>query len=334
MASKVALIIVFNHRYDKNIPVLESIYAGRFSNIYYLVPFYDGDKENVIPVYDTSYCFQGYFAQGFRHYFRNEYEHYIFAGDDLLLNPDINEYNYAERFRLKGEACFVPEVHSLHRLANNNTLRFFPAAPQNGKERWYWNRMKQILDYRHKRGGAESANELPSYEEAERRLKAHGYPIQNLTTTDLFGDYRSFAASPSLWQKIKRFGRRKLQGRDFELPYPVVVSYSDIVIAHSSAIKKFAQYCGVFAVNELFVEFAVPTALLLACNKVVTEPEVGKRGLIYWAYTPAEATHYANALQPYGNRLSALMQNFPKDKLYIHPIKLSKWGNAAVKEEA
>ena len=49
MQSNVALIIVFNHRYDKNIPLLESIYEGRFSSIYHLVPFYDGDKEKRDP---------------------------------------------------------------------------------------------------------------------------------------------------------------------------------------------------------------------------------------------------------------------------------------------
>src|SRR5438309_2566399 len=59
MQSKAALIIVFNHRYDKNIPLLETLYEGRFSNIYYLVPFYDGEKENVIPVYENSFRFQG-----------------------------------------------------------------------------------------------------------------------------------------------------------------------------------------------------------------------------------------------------------------------------------
>lgn len=44
VASDVALIVVYNHRYDRNIEVVERIYAGRFSNIFHLVPFYDGTK--------------------------------------------------------------------------------------------------------------------------------------------------------------------------------------------------------------------------------------------------------------------------------------------------
>jgi hypothetical protein len=45
MSSTVALVIIYNHRYDKNIDILESIYANRFSNIFHIVPFYDGDKK-------------------------------------------------------------------------------------------------------------------------------------------------------------------------------------------------------------------------------------------------------------------------------------------------
>ncbi len=57
--SKIALVIIYNHQYNKNIDILERIYKGRFSHIYHLIPFYQGDKENVIPVYDASLYFQG-----------------------------------------------------------------------------------------------------------------------------------------------------------------------------------------------------------------------------------------------------------------------------------
>lgn len=36
MENKVALIVVFNHRYDNNIEKSEAIYTGRFRNIYCL----------------------------------------------------------------------------------------------------------------------------------------------------------------------------------------------------------------------------------------------------------------------------------------------------------
>jgi len=88
--NKVALIIIYNHQYNKNIDILERIYNGRFSNIYHLVPFYNGEKQNVIPVYDSSYYFQGYVAQGFKSYFKEEFTHYFFVADDLILNTKKN----------------------------------------------------------------------------------------------------------------------------------------------------------------------------------------------------------------------------------------------------
>ena len=62
------LVIVFNHRYDKNIAALEKIYRKKFFNIKFLVPFYNGDREDVIPIYENSHYFQGYFAQGYHLY--------------------------------------------------------------------------------------------------------------------------------------------------------------------------------------------------------------------------------------------------------------------------
>ena len=94
--SKPCLIIIFNHRFDKNIPVLEKIYSGRFSNIFFLVPFYNGDKENVIPVYESSHFFQSFLAQGYNRFAKDEFTHYIFTGDDCLLNPALNENNFLE----------------------------------------------------------------------------------------------------------------------------------------------------------------------------------------------------------------------------------------------
>lgn len=60
---KICLTIIFNHRYDDNIKKLKRIYRGRFSEIRFIVPFYDLSDEDVIPVFESSYNFQGYLAQ-------------------------------------------------------------------------------------------------------------------------------------------------------------------------------------------------------------------------------------------------------------------------------
>ena len=47
---------------------------------------------DVIPIFETSIHFQGYFAQAFVH-LPKDCEYYVFCGDDLILNPCLNESN-------------------------------------------------------------------------------------------------------------------------------------------------------------------------------------------------------------------------------------------------
>ncbi|MBR2165594.1 MAG: hypothetical protein IJ915_03500 [Paludibacteraceae bacterium] len=95
--NKIALLIIYNHRYDKNIDRLENLYKGKFSHIYHIMPFYDGNIENVIPVYESSYRFQSYITQAFQHLKDKGFTHYFIVADDMLLNPQINETNLAYR---------------------------------------------------------------------------------------------------------------------------------------------------------------------------------------------------------------------------------------------
>jgi hypothetical protein len=325
--SNVALIIVFNHRYDKNIDVLEQIYKGRFSRIYHLVPFYDGDKPNVIPVFESSFYFQGYFAQGLKTFFDEQCEHYFFAADDLILNPAINENNYKEYFKLGAGSSYIPEVFNLHKLTNNNTLRFENFYDVKGNLKYYWWRIKDAVGYHHQKEGVEIDKVVPSYEDAEKRLQEHGFPVQPVVYSDVHG--RLFPLSFSTKHRTKRVARHirsfATPGKKYPLSYPLVCSYSDIVIVSKDTIKKFCAYCGAFAANELFVEFAVPTALLLSSSNVVTEIQIGARGEIYWTYEKHEAMNYEEVMKPYGYDLHTLIQKFPRASLYIHPIKLSKW---------
>lgn len=115
MPSKVCLLIIYNHRYDANIEKLERIYQSRFSDICHIVPFYDGTKKNVIPVYECSFRFEGYVAQALK-YINNSYEHYFSVADDAILNPAINEKNYREWFDLTDRSAFITFTKSLRQM--------------------------------------------------------------------------------------------------------------------------------------------------------------------------------------------------------------------------
>ena len=88
----ICLSFVFNHQFEKNIPKLRKLYDDRFSTIRYLSPFSKSTESDIIPIFETSIHFQGYFSQALRHLPRN-CDYYVFCGDDLILNPNLNESN-------------------------------------------------------------------------------------------------------------------------------------------------------------------------------------------------------------------------------------------------
>ncbi|MCR6722455.1 MAG: hypothetical protein NVV59_19670 [Chitinophagaceae bacterium] len=253
--SNACLVIVFNHRYDKNIPVLEKLYAPRFRNIRFLVPFYDGDRADVIPVYESSHYFQSYFAQGFHRFFDEKFSHYIFIGDDCILNPSINENNVAEAMGLAPGADFIPEF-----------IRFGPEHDYG-----WWHGFKGV-DFFGNRKGAEIIRELPSREEAVARFEANGVKVQPLTKDAIFG--KRAPRGKKAWQfwLFKQFHfrykwKKFRNGSKIELPYPIAGSYSDILVITRDTVRDFCRYCGIMGAAGLFVEIAIPTALLLTSKK-------------------------------------------------------------------
>jgi len=304
MNDRVALIIIFNHRYDKNIEVLEKMYGSRFSNIFFIVPFYDGTKSNIIPVYEHSYRFQGYITQAFDKFFNEKFEHYFFIGDDLILNPVINENNYREHLNLTAKDSFLSEIITLHERPENE----------------YWPRIKQAYDYNPKLPGCEITNELPSYDEAIELFKNAGQSVNPLTFQQIY-DKKRFSLT-GLTQKgyLKHLLRQTKHNKTaFKLKYPLVGAYSDILVVSNVAIKKFARYCGIFAASNLFVEIAIPTALILSTPDIKLEKDIKLQGRALWTEKDLEI------LTPYSNILANLTNSFPENYLYIHPVKLSKW---------
>lgn len=317
--NKVALIIIYNHRYDKNIEILERIYRSRFSNIFHLIPFYDGNKPNVIPVYENALYFQGYIAQGFKSYFNEEFKHYFFISDDLILNPAINELNYQDQLKLNNEACYIPHFINLHEIKT------------------FWPRVQEAFDYKIKIRNVEAVKELPTKQEA---LNKFGYFKLNLghlkfaqiwkpKTNSVKGFIKMIAFEK---YNLLQYAYSKLFNKKYSLPYPIVGSYSDICIVSSATIKKFVHYSGAFAATNLHVEVALPTAMVLAATEIVTEDNLNFRGKALWP-DGWNRLHGENdlakndlkELEKYNLQLKSLLDDFPANYLYLHPIKLSKW---------
>lgn len=289
MITKVALLVIYNHRYDKNIERVRQLYANRFSYVYHVVPFYDGIDDDVIPVYESSYCFSGYIAQSYTHLINRGFTHFFVVADDMILNPNINENSIWEQMGIEYEDSYIDEL----------------VCFQYGGKRW-WRRLIDALDYTPNQLGVELRGILPSKEEAEQRFDFHHLPYSPIPRSELLRNPRK-----------KDFIKMLLRSR--ALNYPLVRAYSDILLLPSIIMQKFSLYCGAFAATRLFVEMAIPTALVLSADKIKLGKDIKLQPGAMWTCDELEL------LKPYNLCLGSLIKDFPMNKLYLHPVKLSQW---------
>jgi hypothetical protein len=302
--NEIALIVIYNHQYNKNIDVVEAIYKNRFTHIFHLVPFYTGNKSNVIPVYENSFYFEGYVAQGFHRFFHERFRHYFFIGDDLILNPIIDENNYAEIFKLKKDTCFIPDIVLLH------------------KEKGFWHRQIDAFRYWIHVKGVEAEAIVPSFIEALEIFRKQGLEIQPLSF-DQVNEKQVFPEKLEIRKLYQYFfyklSRLKNHKRPYLLAYPLVGSYSDIFVVSAAVLPRFCHYCGVFAATNLHAELAIPTAMVLTAEDIKLEKDLELAGNALWTEEDFEI------LKPFGSNLDLLLEKFPAKHLYLHPVKLSKW---------
>lgn len=292
--NKVGLLIIYNHRYDKNISRLDEIYRERFSHLFHIVPFYDGKRENVIPVYESSYYFSGYISQTYAHLKDKGFTHFLVVADDMIINPNLNENNMWQQMGIDVDDCYMDGLIVLQ------------------ERKTFWLHLLQAMDYVVAKAGVEISNILPSRKEAERCFDKYNIPYTPIPKK-LFMDW--------IWQQKKWKMRKKIfhymQKR--YLDYPLVGGYSDICLVTADVMEKFALYCGAFAATDLFVELAVPTSMVLSARKLKVNKDINLDSGAMWSEEDMEF------LQEYNFNLAKLIEHFPMNKLYLHPIKLSKW---------
>ncbi|MCE5198295.1 MAG: hypothetical protein ABFD54_11640 [Armatimonadota bacterium] len=315
-STNVCLVIIFNHRYEANLEKLDFIYKDRFPNVRYLMPFYDGPRKDVIGVFEDSILFEGHIAQACSSFIDSQFTHYVFAADDLILNPTINASNIIDSLCLEPGAAYIKNLTTLSDVY------------------LWWIQVQRIFEsFRFTRFNYRS--QLPPAEEAEKRLKHHGLEPGYLTFNNLrhwdgnfritdFCGYRNFARKAIHYRKPR------------PLPYPMAAGYSDFFIVPANIISEFCRLCGVFAAMNLWVEVAIPTALVLCCNSIKTEFVIGEnwvtgshyskpgcwKGTELWEWTEATVQSIETNNDLYLNQLN---NSFGDKELYIHPIKLSKW---------
>lgn len=293
MMDKAALIIIFNHRYDRNLPLLREMYKNRFANIRFLMPFYDGEDDDVIPIYESSYYFQGFFIQAYRELIKLECDAFLFISDDQIINPMINEGNTLEWLHMNEKDIYIDSYADL------NSEGMFEWFAVSGVAKAFLTR------------GIEYKSQLPSYNEAVKLYeKFCGKKFEADYSDAFWGEACEFCD-----ELVDRFVDQN-EGR--KIPYPLLFGYADYFCVRKEKYYQLARICGIFAAMNLFVEIAFPTAVMLTFDrkKVVTRQDIGK----YSVRTRAD-----DLSEKYNNSLAELFQNWDDNLLFIHPIKLSRW---------
>lgn len=301
---KIALLILYNHRYDQNIPRIEKLYEGKFSHIFHIMPFYDGNLPNVIPVYESSYYFQSYIAQAYQQIKKMGFTHYFIVADDMIINPTINENNLFEVTGIPKDYCYI---HNLRNITGHKT------PP--------WAFKFYAYEYDPNQKGLEIINILPSFDEAKHTLENQGFRSRNLSFLEFVHDCfwaLTHRRRKILFQTIRSgFLHRKPK-------YPLIGGWSDILLLNNNIMSSFCKYCGAFAASDLFAEIAIPTSLLLSSTQIVTTQDIALKNNIHLIYSlPHKAQDEFYQQNNYS--LDKLLANYPKDRFFIHPIKLSQW---------
>lgn len=303
MEKKIALFVIYNHRYDRNIPIIEELYREKFRYIFHIVPFYDGEKKNVIPVYESSFRFQSYISQAYQHTKNHGFTHFFIIADDMILNPKLAESNLLEEVGIDENTCFITNFKELHVLKNN----VYP------------------LFYKIEKKGVEVKNILPSYSEAKQKFEYHGLDTSRIKSSLILRFMCNSLYNVITLKEFKRHSIMFLKEMlflfsDRRLKYPLVWGYSDILIITKDVMAKFCTYCGAFAATDLFVEFAIPTSLILSTSNVKLEKDTKMKGLIL-----GRGEEKKQFDKEYAFSLEKLMGKYPENVFYIHPIKHSEW---------
>jgi hypothetical protein len=309
--ARVTLVVFFNERFESNIEKLDRLYGGRFSSIVYVMPFSKIQDERVVAVSELGWYFSGHLAQAKDRIVATEAESFIFIGDDLIINPEINEENIHEFLGIAPSDAYIKGI------AHLDALRYC----------WPW-AGEVSLTYRKSCRGLNSAELLPTVEQSERNLRKLGISAPRPIPKSLREVKYLLWDLPRLskWKFLMHLGILFQRTE-----YPMVAGYSDFLVVPRQAVDQFLYYCGVFSAMNIFAEVAVPTSLVLAAESIRTELPINQHfmearsissprfGVELWSKEKRQ-----DVIEALEGRLENLNRVFKPGQIYCHPIKLSQ----------
>jgi len=304
-AAVIALCIIYNHSFVRNIEVLDRLYASGFDRILHIVPNHQSTRKDVLTAYRSSHVFQGYLADNRSTIEALGTDYVAFVADDCLLNCQ----------------CIVDEV--IVGIDRTQASGFFPgfAAPLAAPSAWKWAHTLPTvsrffgpprLANPQIEGWLESLPNLERARSALRRYDAAELRLERPTRDDLLN-----------YSAVERASVDALFGEAMaiELPFPFVRGLADFFVLHKNYVADFLHYCGVFSSLNLWVEVAIPTAAALLERKIVFAKDLGLK--FDWAWTdPRRSPRWSQPTELAD--VYRMIQDMPDHMLFRHPVKLSK----------
>ena len=359
IARKPVLVVIYNHHYPDNVAKIEHIYGERFSRIHHLMPFYEkrrdpnpaNHKFNIIPVYDNSHYHQSFIANGYSSYYHQDASHYIFIADDLMLNPQINEDNYQKFFNLTPDSAYIEEVQNLPNAysllpwkeeslfhhsksiksgkSHSNPFSHLISALKNSKKK-QWPHTISAYNFSLAVAGLHWPTQLVNHIEAMQRFKQHNLLIDHIDIKKAVRRHKKGGKAKHL--SVNKIAMLRaileywIKGKDHyrphKLAYPMAVGPSDIFIIPNNSIDRFVTHCGIFAAYNLFVEIAIPTAIVLTIdtndNNIVQSSDLEHR-----TFNSIRPDTISPIKDEYLNDIRLISKHWPQNYTYIHQIKLS-----------
>lgn len=303
--SKTGLVIIFNHPYAKNLEKLRFIYGKRFSVLRFLMPFYDGNEPDVIPVFEAGDYFHGFFHQAQDLLLGLDCDGFLFIGDDLIIHPGIDETNAEQYLHVENSDVGICETEMINREDGFSWIHARSATTPFVMNTINWRDV------------------LPLYEEAMERFATYfGRPYPEIFD-DVFFKGRLTDETDDAWKHwLQRFF--EWNGKTFDIHYPMAFGYSDILYIRKSSYKRISWLCAVLAPMRVFVEIAIPTTIILTTPK--------DRVTLFSDYYSQDACHTLwdheekeKIETDYGRSWNNLVSNWPDEWFFVHPVKLSRW---------
>lgn len=226
------------------------------------------------------------------------FQGYIAQACKHLIETDCDSFVFIGDDLLLAPFLNGQNIHAELGLKTNDS--FLPVDCFNERD-YGWVHSEKALNFFNYAHGSEGFKYLPSVSTAENLIRRHGL------------NYQPFMNPKSLLHPLPNISN--------SMPYPLVCGYSDFFIVPSQDLELLAHYCGIFASMNLFVEIALPTALAFSATRLRTKT------LNYFSGAIWSVKEIDELLEKHSRNLTSLFRGFPDKKIYLHPIKLSKWNN-------